>query len=290
LLVIALFCQIALRSQSYMEGFESGALPSGWDTINLSGPTPGTVPAWFPSSYFISPPAAQEGSLFYAANFEAVGNTGTISTWLFTPVRTLNNGDFFSFYSRTVVNTAQYPDRLEIKMTTNGSSTNVGTSPTSVGDYSVQLGVINPNLTLIGYPTTWTKYSFSLSGFPASGINGRIGFRYYVTNSGPSGTNGDGIGIDSVYYQPNLGVGITQNSIPRFRFFPNPSQGKIQLSFPVPSEDRELIIETPDGGIVYRAQVNRTVHSEDLSFLSKGIYFLTIRERNSMFIEKIILE
>jgi hypothetical protein len=32
---------------------------------------------------------------------------------------------------------------------------------------------------------------------PTSG-SGRVGFRYFVTNGGPSGTNGNFIGIDSL--------------------------------------------------------------------------------------------
>jgi len=56
---------------------------------------------------------------------------------------------------------------------------------------------INPNLLASGatsYPTTWTQFTLTI---PSTG-SGRVGFRYFVTNGGPSGTNGNFIGIDSL--------------------------------------------------------------------------------------------
>ncbi|MGZ4038175.1 MAG: choice-of-anchor J domain-containing protein, partial [Bacteroidia bacterium] len=199
LLILAsiFFLSFSGNAQQFMEGFETNYLNTGWDTINLSGPTTGIVKAWFKSSQFTSPPAAEQGISFYGANYQAEGNNGTVSTWLFAPTVTLNNGDMFQFYTLTL-GTGTYPDRLEVRMSTNGSSANAGATPTSVGDFTTVLGVINPSLTASGYPTTWTKYSYVLSGLPAGGISGRFAFRYFVTNSGLNGSNGDAIGLDSV--------------------------------------------------------------------------------------------
>ncbi|HEY0680356.1 MAG TPA: choice-of-anchor J domain-containing protein, partial [Chitinophagaceae bacterium] len=58
---------------------------------------------------------------------------------------------------------------------------------------------INAGMTLSGYPINWTKYTLTLSGLTGS-VNGRFAFRYFVPDSGPSGSNADMIGIDSVAF------------------------------------------------------------------------------------------
>lgn len=66
---------------------------------------------------------------YIAVNFNSTGSTGTISNWLMTPNRTLRNGDVFTFYTRKPTiggGQTDYPDRLEVRMSTNGASTNVG--------------------------------------------------------------------------------------------------------------------------------------------------------------------
>jgi hypothetical protein len=278
-----------IKAQAYMEGFEGGSLPTGWDTLNMSGPTPGTVPAWFPSTNYIAPPPALEGSVFYAASYEAEGNNGTISSWLFTPVRTLKSGDKFVFYTRTVSNTVVYPDRLEVRMSLNGVSINTGTTSSSVGDFVSLLAVINQNLTLSGYPNTWTKYTMMLSGIPAGGTSGRLAFRYYVTNSGPNGVNGDGVGIDSVYYQPNISTRIDQVSTSAFKIFPNPSQGHVNIHFATPT-NRNIVIQNMLGEMVHTQELSELENTIDLSVLSKGMYLLNIKEGNQVYTQKITLE
>jgi hypothetical protein len=84
-----------------------------------------------------------------------------------------------------------------VYLSTAGASTNVGATATSLGDFTTLLLDINPNLVAVGagsYPTTWTQFTVNM---PTSG-SGRVGFRYFVTNGGPSGTNGNFIGIDSL--------------------------------------------------------------------------------------------
>lgn len=282
---------LTVNAQSYMEGFEATNLPAGWDTINKSGPTLGSSLAWFTSSLFTSPPPAVEGTDFFAANFEAVGGSDDISSWLFTPTRLLKNGDKITFYSRTLVTTVQYPDRMEIRLSTNGTSTNVGTNQTTVGDYSITLGVINPSLTTSGYPTTWTKYAYTLSGLPGAGVNGRIGFRYFVTNAGPSGSNSDAIGLDSVYYKPTVATGINSASNNgNFRMFPNPTSGAVTLTFATPSDERTVIVQNMVGEIILQQNVLQLENTINLSSLAKGIYLVNIRENNVIRTEKLTIE
>jgi len=185
-------------SQSFTEGFDNIETLNDWYIQNNSV-SPGTSwqagnPAFFaaesgnPSSYFASD-----------HNCSSSNSLTTLSNWLFTPTRTFNNGDIISFYTRTKNDFPIFPDRLEVRMSTAGNSIYVGSSNTSVGSFTNLLLTINPTLTTTDYPTTWTQYTITISGLNGP-TNGRIAFRYYVTNGGPNGTNSNYIGIDSYTY------------------------------------------------------------------------------------------
>ena len=83
---------------------------------------------------------------------------------------------------------------MEVRLSTSGASTNVGGSPTSVGDFTTLLLTINPALSATGYPNAWTLFTVSLAGVgPVS--SGRLAFRYVLPDSV---SFADYIGIDSV--------------------------------------------------------------------------------------------
>ncbi len=142
---------------------------------------------------------------YAAANFASTtGGTGTISNWLIMPNRTFRNGDVLTFFTRKPTiggGQTDYPDRLELRMSTNGASTNVGSTAAGFGDFTTLLLSINPTLVTNVYPQTWTMFTVTVSGLPAP-TSGRMAFRYFVTSAGPSGTNSDYIGIDNVVYTP----------------------------------------------------------------------------------------
>ena len=94
-----------------------------------------------------------------------------------------------------------FPDRLQVRMSTNGASTDVGTTATSVGDFTNLLLDINPTYLPEGYPRVWTQFTVTLSGIPGGSTLGRLAFRYFVENGGPNGVNSDYIGIDTVVYR-----------------------------------------------------------------------------------------
>jgi hypothetical protein len=121
-----------------------------------------------------------------------------ISNWLLTPPVTLQNGAFMNFATRTV-DVPQFPDRLQVRMSTNGTSTDVGTTAYEVGDFTVLMLDINPTLTTTGYPNVWSYYTVTVSGL-ASPTTGRLAFRYFVPDGGVSFSNGDYIGIDQVAF------------------------------------------------------------------------------------------
>lgn len=174
------------------EGFDdiTTLAGDGWAQINNSSPL-GTTD-WFQGNpaVFLSHAGADDS--YIAANFNNTAGSD-ISNWLITPVVDLGALDSFSFFTRTTTGNT-FPDRMEIRISTNGASSDVGATAASVGDFTTLVDSINPNLMMNGYPQDWTEFSYSNLGL--SGM-GRIAFRYFVTDGGPLGNNSNFIGIDS---------------------------------------------------------------------------------------------
>lgn len=190
----------ATRAQVlYSETFNSiTPLPTGWSVQNLSSPL-GTG-TWFQGNAGVFPSNSGAPTAYIGANFNSTAGAGTISNWLFMPAVTLKNGDQLTFFTRKATPApTDFPDRLQVRMSTNGSSTNAGASATDVGDFTTLLLDINPTLVAGGYPTAWTQYTVTITGVPTP-LTGRLAFRYFVTDGGPSGNNSDYIGIDDVVY------------------------------------------------------------------------------------------
>ena len=172
----------------------------GWIQGNHSSPVGAST--WAQCGGTAIPPAFDGGANdCILVNFNSTTGAGTISNWLLTSPITFNPGSTASFYTRTSAG-ASFPDRLEVRLCTTGACTNYGTGATDVGDFTTLLLTINPTLAagpdptgVNGYPDVWTK--FDLSGLPSTG-SGRIAFRYFVTNAGPTGDNSNIIGIDRV--------------------------------------------------------------------------------------------
>lgn len=188
------------QAQSFTMGFEANEPLTGWAFVNNSdSPDADWGITDNPNGTFFN---AFGGTRYAAATFNSTSvnsATGaTISNWFIAPNRFFRNGDVISFYTRRA--TSIYQDRLELRLSTNGTSTDVGTTPTSVGDFTQVLVSVNPNLTAGGYPQTWTQYTATLSGLPAGGVSGRFAFRYFVTDGGPGGNNSDFIGVDNLVY------------------------------------------------------------------------------------------
>lgn len=214
----------AAGAQPFTENFDNiTTLPgNGWFIQNNSNPL-GSL-SWFQGTPTTATPTpgpfdAFNGAAnaYIAVNYNSTtGSTGTISNWLLTPNRTFRNGDVFQFYTRKpTIGAGQtdYPDRLELRLSTNGASTNVGSGATAFGDFPTLLMSINPSLQTNVYPQTWTQYTITISGLFAP-TSGRIAFRYFVTNGGPTGTNSDYIGIDNATYTPYVCPAVTVTGTP----------------------------------------------------------------------------
>ncbi|HEX8371000.1 MAG TPA: choice-of-anchor J domain-containing protein [Pyrinomonadaceae bacterium] len=206
------FANIA-KAQAINEDFANITTLSaaGWFFQNNSTPT-GTT-GWFQGNSAVFPAQAGAVTSYIGANFNSTTGDNTISNWLLTPNRTFNNGDVVKFWTRTTTD-SPFPDRLEVRLSTNGASTNVGTGSTAVGDFTTLLTSINPGLTVGGYPDVWTEFTITLAGLPAGGASGRIAFRYFVTNGGPAGDNSNYIGIDTFSYTPGTIVAPTDVEAP----------------------------------------------------------------------------
>ena len=187
----------------FSPGSPQGMTLPGWTFQNSANPTGTTgmyngidtlgMPFVFPQ---------QGGTGFLAANFNNTTNANTISTWAISPMTLLKNGGILRFWTRTVDAPVTYPDRIQVRLSVSGVSTNVGPllTPTAVGDFTTLLLDINPAYTMSDFPSVWTEYTITLSGLPASGVNGRFALRYFVENGGPSGINSDYTGFDTLSY------------------------------------------------------------------------------------------
>lgn len=196
-------------AQPFIENFDdiTTLASSGWFLQNNSNPVGST--SWFQGTSVANqgPFDSYNGAAnaYIGANFNnTTGGSGTISSWMLTPNRVFRNGDVFQFYTRkpaTPTGGTDYPDRLQVRLSTNGASTNVGPAGSGVGDFTTLLTEVNPSLVAGGYPYVWTQVTTTISGLPAP-TSGRIALRYFVTSAGPLGSNSDYIGIDNAVYTP----------------------------------------------------------------------------------------
>jgi hypothetical protein len=165
----------------------------GWALINHSEPI--GVTSWFQGSTTTFPANNGLPAEYIGANYNgcAVGSPEIISEWLISPEIDLSAVGTFSFFTRTATGSS-WPDRLQVRVSTAGASTDVGTSSTDVGDFTTMLEDINAGYALGGYPETWTEFLYTDLGVSGSG---RLALRYFVESAGPAGVNSNYIGIDT---------------------------------------------------------------------------------------------
>jgi len=183
------------------EGFNdiTNLPPQDWLMLNLSQPL-GTT-GWFQGNPAVFPAHAGPPNSYIAADENNGANVARISNWLILPARTLSNGDQFSFFTRTALSPISKPDRLQVRMSLNCCSTEVGGTSTSVGDFTTVLLDINPTYSPVGYPFDWTGFNVVITGLPKPTC-GRLAFRYLNDAGGPLGPGSTYIGIDTVNYLP----------------------------------------------------------------------------------------
>lgn len=200
----------------------------GWLTSNNSLPL-GTS-SWFQGNATVFPAQAGAATNSYiGANFNNTTGANTITNWLVTPAITFNGASSISFWTR-VPTPINFADRLEVRLCPPpGPCTSISPDATALASFPTVLKTINPTLTTNndptganGYPGAWALFTLTnADGLPTSG-QGRIAFRYFVEDGGPSGANSSYIGIDTVSITatavnsapvPNGGAGITPRGV-----------------------------------------------------------------------------
>jgi len=286
------FCGISQNQFSF--GFDSAPAAmtvAGWQFTNQSAPLGAstwvnatfTVPlngAIFGSGNVNTVPVGQAGgnNSFALVNFNSTTGAGTISNWLITPDITVENGDVVTFYSRKGTDgTTDFPDRLELRMSTAGITVVPSTGPTDVGTFTT-LGVsINPNLALgFVYPKVWTQYTYTVSGL--SGPTAvKLAFRYFVTNGGPAGDNSDLIGIDT--FSVDRPAASAQSFFAaHFSMYPNPAKNELNLAVKNGLSINEIRVIDLNGRIVKTVQSGfETEMQINVSDLTTGVYMINIK-------------
>lgn len=185
----ALVLASSLHAAPLTENFNSLAdmLSRGWLVVNNSTPDPGNT-SWFQGNPGVF--AAQSGASdsYAAANFLAAPLGGQASVWLISPLFAWLPGGTISFYTRTV-SQPFFNDTLEVRTNFLTGDANAGSTPTSVGNFSLSgvIGGANP------YPTDWTQVS--LTNGSGGVLTGRIGFRYVIPDTSSAG---EYIGLDTL--------------------------------------------------------------------------------------------
>lgn len=292
-LVLALSLENS-NAQSFMEEFDdiSTGIPAGWDTVQRSSNRDASSTDWFQGN-----PAAvpiYSGTGYIAANYLNSSTTGigTISNWLISPVRTLNNGDVIIFNTSCPAGNT-FPDRMQVRVSQAGTSSDVGIDETTVGDFTMLVTDINPTYLTTpsgGYPGLWTRFSLPLSGLPGAGVSGRFAFRYFVENSGNMGSNGNYIGIDSVAYVPfdSTGGGVVENkvNISSLQNTPNPAASSTVIRYELKDiNDVEISLYDIMGKKIFSQSQGIQTQGKhqfklNVSELPAGMYFYTLTAGN----------
>jgi len=210
------------QDPSFSEGFDdiTTLTGDGWVETNNSSSAGST--SWlsvakktreaerFQGNDAVFPAHSGATTSYIAANFNSTA-TDIISDWLISPEVTFVDGDTITFYTRTGTASA-YPDRLQVRLSAAGASTDVGTGTADVGDFTTLMLDINPTLTVGGYPETWTLQTATVTGFPTP-QSGRFALRYYVTDAGPAGSNSNYIGVDTLDFTSSTPVELQSFSV-----------------------------------------------------------------------------
>lgn len=197
--VVAPSVHADIITTGYSQNFDL-MVPNGWSVSNHNAPV-GTYPDWYlgvdPASNSLSFPAFDGAVTSYAAaSYLGTDGNGKIDAWLISPEFGLKTGDAFSFYARQQDylgsgNDRGYANAFQVRLSTNGTSLDIGSAYGDVGDF-VKLALdVNPAFDLTGMPGEWTRYDFTYDG---PDTNGRVAFRFYTPDVSRYGSY---IGIDA---------------------------------------------------------------------------------------------
>ncbi len=262
-----------LQAQTlFTENFD--VFPTTWIRTNQSQPV-GTS-NWQQGNVSGFGTGFNGGSTSYASvNFNSVaaGSAGTISNWLITPSISLKDGDVIKFYTRAGSNFSTIPDRLELRLSTDGETSVVpSTGSTDVGSFTTIAATVNPNLTPSVYPVTWTEVLYTVEGLPTE-TECKLAFRYFVTNGGPTGANGNAIWIDALTINRTL-LASGEFFKGNFTVWPMPASNVLNVANN--SEIDIIAMQMTDiNGRTVR-EVKGMTSQINMADLNAGVYFMKI--------------
>lgn len=281
-------------------GFDA-AFPTTWTLTNQSQAASATT-LWSKATYTTAStatnsifgsginavPNGQAGGAnsFALVNYTSGTGSVTLSNWLITPAILVKDGDIVSFYTRKGTDgTTDYPDRLELRMSTAATTVIPSTGPTDVGSFTTVGVTVNPSLLAnFTYPKVWTQYSFTVSGVGSTAINARFAFRYFVTSGGTTGANSDIIGIDTFSIdRNNLSTAESSVSKNNVSVYPNPTSDVLFVKSPSTISN---VTVTDFSGKVTR--VNVVENEIDVRNLPAGMYIISGENKGGTFTEKFI--
>lgn len=278
LLSVFAFAAISASAQTsvFAENFDTFAnlATNGWTQTNQSSPVGASTWAQGGGTAFATGGFNGGATSFALVNYNSTTGAGTISNWLITPVVNLENGDVISFYTRQGGVAPSFADRLEVRLSTNGAASANPVGSAFVGDYTTLVASVNPDLTQAGYPLTWTQYTYTVTGLTGPTAC-KLGFRYFVTNGGPDGSNSNIIGIDALSISRTLSTDSFFKS--NFAMYPNPAKNVLNISGNAGLSMDNVVITDLNGRVVKQQNLGGVASSEvNVSDLTSGMYFITI--------------
>jgi PEP-CTERM motif len=220
----AIFYSLSLSpvaAASLNEGFEppdnsiAQLQSEGWTFINNSNPVGTQTAPWVIDND--APPQTgtplfpNSGSNWIGTSFQSgtIGVGHVVSDWMILPTMTFQPDGSLTFFTIST-GSDDFPDRLQVLLSLNGSSSNVGSagSTSNFGDFTNLLLDINPNYSTTytpgtnnGYPNLgansaqkYVEYSVPNLG-QFAGDTGRIAFHYFLTDTS---TQGSDIAVDDI--------------------------------------------------------------------------------------------
>ncbi len=312
LLAMFLIPCLGIAQNQYSYGFDRGTAnfaTDGWILTNQSSVptsslwsianyTPVVVSATQPNLPFgntvlaigatCPAPEGQAGGTnsFALVNYTSSTGNNTISNWLISPNVTVQNGDVISFYTRLGKipgsDGSQYPDRLQLRVSTSNTSTTPSTGPNDVGSFNAVLVDVNPNLLAGVYPQVWTQYSATISGLNGPTVV-KFAFRYFVTNGGTTGANSDIIGIDT--FSVDRPTASTQDFEKLgLSMYPNPVSDVLNIVAANGNDIQNIMVTDINGRTVKQA----TTSQINVSDLAQGTYLIKVTTTQGVATSKFI--
>jgi hypothetical protein len=269
-LTVGVFISFTSYCQLLTESFDNIATleGDGWTLINASMTT-GTT-GWFQGKPSVFHSYAGTPKQYIVSEFNNLSNTNTISNWLITPVISMDNGYTIMFYTRKR-SSNPFPDRLQVRLSDAGASSIDPSDHTDVGTYTNLLLEINPTQTPGNYPPNWTLQNVNVSGL--SGLtNVRIGFRYYVADEGPNGSNPNYIGIDEVSVSSTLSLDYASMMDLKYVFNKDSKLLTLESKFAL----NKIQINNLLGQEVLVSKLGGTYNEVNLNSVKTGIYLANI--------------